>query len=1327
MKVRRVAKVLAYLGGAVAALLLLVIAAAVVILPSTWFREKVRARIVTEVERASGGRVAVGSFRFDWTTLSAEVAPFVLHGTEPAGQPPLFSADTVRVGLKIISVFARDVDIAAVDVIQPQVNILIDQNGITNFPKPKVRRTSATDPIEQLLRLKIGEIRLRNGELRYGDRRLPLELHGRYLTAKLAYDFEGPSYQGEVAIRELMIDAAAALPMTFAFDSRIGLYKNRVGVHHARLGMRETTVDVSGSVEDFKAPRIALDVRGTGALSEIGKPLKLPVEPTGQVSFTGQFLWDRPGGIRIQGRTTGQHLAYRQGRVSLRDISLASDLKYENNDVHLRGLTVHALDGVFTGSADIADHRTFQIDGKLTGVSVRSVARMTGNEQFGLSGTLNGPVEVSGSFRTNRDVRATGSFEVAASQGDLPVRGSVEAAWNGRTQTLRLGDSNLHLPSTSVQFHGTLGEKLDINLESKNLDEIRAVAGLDKLPLELRKDGSAMFRGAVTGPVQSARVAGTVTLTGFRAQNQTVDRLVATIDATSSHVSVKSFALGQDTLRLAGAVEIELKDWRASDSSAISGSTTATNARIAKLLADFGQKLPLEGLADATVQVSGTIGEPKLSADLTVDNPRIYGESFDRLRAKLDYAISGVQVIEAVAQAGPSRVRLSGTWRHPVGDWKNGTVNFNIATENWTLAQLESLRRMQAEIAGRVAVQGSGTVAVRDGQLLPESLDGVITVTQLGVDGRALGDFTIDAKTVGRELAVGMSGVLRGSKVSGNGTFELAGDYPGKGTVEFSPMTLATLQDLLRATSDGEPMPVDGFLSGRISFSGPVRKPELMKARIELPVLEIAPARQTMTARQRQELMLRNDGTLVAEYDGKAVTIRNAHLLGRETDLRIGGSVLLDPKTAYDLRIDGNLNLGVLQNFNEDIVSSGVAVLNGAVKGNLREPDLSGRMEFRNASFYLTDFPNGLDNVSGVILFDQRRANIERLRATTGGGDLAVTGFVGFASREWLYQLQARAESVRIRYPEGVSTTSNATLTLTGTTSKSLLTGVVTVVRASFNPRTDIASILASAPVPTASPASQNPILRGMQFDIRLETVPNLQFQTALTSDLQVEAELRARGSAAKPVVLGRMVISQGEIQFFGNRYSIARGEIGFYNPVRIEPVLDFDLETRVRGVLVNISFAGPLNKLNVSYRSDPPLQSNDIVALLAIGRAPGSNSSLASSQTVSNQTFLGGGGNSLLGQAVAAPISSRLQRFFGVSRLKIDPQLTGLSAVPQARLTVEQQISRDVTLTYVTNLSQANQQIIRLEWDLSRTWSVVAVREENGVFGVDFFFKKRF
>ena len=79
------------------------------------------------------------------------------------------------------------------------------------------------------------------------------------------------------------------------------------------------------------------------------------------------------------------------------------------------------------------------------------------------------------------------------------------------------------------------------------------------------------------------------------------------------------------------------------------------------------------------------------------------------------------------------------------------------------------------------------------------------------------------------------------------------------------------------------------------------------------------------------------------------------------------------------------------------------------------------------------------------------------------------------------------------------------------------------------------------------------------------------------------------------------------------------------------------------------------------------------------------------------------------------------------VSRIKIDPGLTGVTNTPQARLTVEQQLSRDLTVTYITNLNRTQQQIVRVQWDFSRDFSVLAVRDENGIFGVDFLWRKRF
>jgi translocation and assembly module TamB len=324
-----------------------------------------------------------------------------------------------------------------------------------------------------------------------------------------------------------------------------------------------------------------------------------------------------------------------------------------------------------------------------------------------------------------------------------------------------------------------------------------------------------------------------------------------------------------------------------------------------------------------------------------------------------------------------------------------------------------------------------------------------------------------------------------------------------------------------------------------------------------------------------------------------------------------------------------------------------------------------------------------------------------------------------------LYRLQATAQRVRIRYPEAVSTTLNGNVSLTGTATQSLLSGAVTIARVGLNPQTDIGGLLQQTRGGRPAPPATG-FLRGMQLDLRVETSPDAELQTSLARDLQPEAELRLRGSAVKPVLLGRVAVNQGEIQFFGTKYTIARGEISFFNTAKIEPVLDMDLETRVRGITVTISFTGPIDKLAVSYRSDPPLQSAEIVALLTVGRTPGSGVTPTINTSTRGQDYLQSGANSLLGQALSTPITGRLERLFGVSRIKIDPDLTSVTNTAQARLTVEQQLSRDVTITYITNLNRTQQQIVRLQWDFGDDVSLLAVRDENGIFGVDLLFRRR-
>jgi translocation and assembly module TamB len=1010
---------------------------------------------------------------------------------------------------------------------------------------------------------------------------------------------------------------------------------------------------------------------------------------------------------------------------------MSSAVRLTRAGADLDDLTVYALGGRFDGRAEVPEFRRFHAAGRLTGVSIEALNRIEGAPRLAWSGAASGPISVEGSFRRDaRDIRAQGQLAIVPKAGATPIQGQLQIAYDQRTGELSLGDSQLTLGSTRAVFRGAFGQTLCVSVRSRNLKDLLPAIGLfdptppASLPVDI-VDGVASFEGMIQGPVQSPRITGKVTATNLVVANRRFDRFVSAVDVGVSGARLTGITLEQNAARLTGTASIGLRDWKTAPDSPISAEVKLERGDLAALIRESGTAVPVKGALSGTLQVSGTWGEPVAIAKATVDKFAVYDEQFDRLRAEIRYRGAEVEIVSGNAVLGDARLEFSGAYDHPANDWKNGLIRFQASSAGVDLRQVRSLARFRTDLAGNVQLKAAGSARVIDGAGRLTSLDGRIAVTKLVIDKKPTGDILVNAESRGDTLTLAATGDLRGSKVTGKGEWRLVDGYPGGADVQFSRIEFSTLADLL--PGDHAAIPAAGYIEGRVSIAGPALKPEALEGTVELTALEVAPVPSRLPAAvQGRDLSLHNDGPIVLDVDGNAVRVRSAQLIGDETRLTASGSVSYRAKTPWDLRVEGSLNLAVLRSFRPDILTGGSSTVDARVRGTLDRPQLFGSVDLKNASFFLENVPNGIENANGRIFFDNNRATIQSLTAETGGGAVTAGGFVGFGGEETAYRLNFKLDRVRVRYPEGVSTTVNASIGLNGTSANSLMTGTVSIVRLGFNPRSDLGSLLAESAKPISTPNVPSPFLQGMQFDVRIETAPNVEFQTALTQDIQAEADLRLRGSGTRPVVLGHVSVNQGEINFFGTKYAINHGEISFFNPVKIEPVLDLDLETKVRAVEVTIHIAGPINKLNVSYRSDPPLQSNEIIALLAVGRAP-DPASLAAGQTVQSQTFLDTGANTLLGQAIAAPVSSRLQRFFGVSRLKIDPQLTTLENTPQARLTLEQQISRDITLTYITNLANAQQQIVRIEWNINRSWSVVAVREENGIFGVDFLYKKRF
>ncbi len=464
--------------------------------------------------------------------------------------------------------------------------------------------------------------------------------------------------------------------------------------------------------------------------------------------------------------------------------------------------------------------------------------------------------------------------------------------------------------------------------------------------------------------------------------------------------------------------------------------------------------------------------------------------------------------------------------------------------------------------------------------------------------------------------------------------------------------------------------------------------------------------------------------------DHGLLTIQNARFSGPSTQLSVSGTVALGGAKAVDVRASGNIGMQVLEAFEPDLYSSGQVTLAAAVTGSLAHPTLNGRLTLTNVSLSLADVPNGISRANGAIVFNGTEAVIQNFTGESGGGKVTVGGILSYGGPHGQVRLTFTADHIWVEYPQNVTTEANARLTLAGTAGRSLLSGDITILNVALHPQSDLGSLLTQAASRPAITPSGIASLAGIDLDVHIRTAPDVQFRTSLVLNLQAEANLTLRGTPVFPGMLGRVVITQGQVLFFGARYTLDQGTISFFDPNRINPNVNIELETTVQGIDVTVSVTGPMDRLNLTYRSDPPMQFSDLLALLTSNR-PALNDPVLAAHTpvVAEQSFQQAGASALFGAAVAQPVTGRLQQLFGVTTLQINPQILGTptSNTAQATVTLQQQISPWITLTYIQDLAQSNPLAVQLQWDLNPTWSAVAQRDINGFFDLDFYWKKRF
>jgi translocation and assembly module TamB len=1134
------------------------------------------------------------------------------------------------------------------------------------------------------------------------------------------------------------------------------LHKNDVEINSAHWSSGKSEMEASGKITDFRHPHIEAKYKGRVELETVGLLFGQTELRDGIVDLNGSFRYMSSEDFFSSGQLTLKDGAYSASGFRLSGVDAHSDYSVDVDRMALTHLRGHALGGGFSGGVSLLHWA------KIAPKSRMSVGRrekpqfkpQEGSAQITLSGiqlmqglrALLPPknpfnqLRIASNAEGKLGIRWTGSptsseiaidlstqAPAAVSSSELPLTGSVQATYHAGEDRVDVAGLSLSGRATRMNATGAIGTQaqLRLSLNTTDFSELAPVMralGSAEGPLPAIVHGQASFNGTVTGKFAAPTLIGHLQTTDFdtvlsanihfgnqvpeKANNRPArrihwDSLVADITYSPTTASARNVVVKRGRAQITGSEKAGLIDGQLEPTSPLQVQMALHNTDFADLQQILGTTYPVTGTFNGHVTLNGTRENLDASGHLQLAGGAICQEPYHSLTADVQFRGDEVALRNVSLLQDGGRISGGATYSFDAEQF-----SFNLTGNNFDLAHISRLQGRKISVGGHAEFTAYGS-----GTLSQPSINARVSVSGLIFNGEPAGDLVATGTTRGSDLHVEAHTNTQLASANLNGDVQMQGDLPAEAHLDLVKLNFdPLLRVYLPASVTGH-----SSLSGRFLLRGPLKHPRQI----------VITADVDQFAAEIQDVKLHNQAPLRFTIGNQIATVEQLHIVGTDTDITGTGKVELTGAGHVDLHGNGHVNLAIVHSLNRGISSSGQMTFTVNAIGKLDDPSLSGNMQIADGTFALSDLPNGLSQINGTLSFDTNRLRVQKLTAKTGGGDLVLGGYITYSNGVF-FDLTATGRDVRIRYPEGVSSQATADLRLVGTLQNSLLSGDVTVTKFGLTPQFDLAAYVQRAKQPP-TPPNPNSLVDNVRLDVHIVSTPELRLETSLAR-VSGDVDIHLRGTAARPSVLGRVSIAEGDITFNSTTYHLERGDIVFANPVRIEPVVNVEASARVRDYDITLGFHGTPEKLNITYRSEPPLPSADIIALLAFGRTRQESELQAEqgSQAASQQSFAQTASNAILGEALNSAVSSRVQKLFGISRIKIDPNLGGTEDNPNARLTIEQQVSKDVTVTYLTNLGQYPEEVLQVEYNINKNISVVAVRDYTGVLAIDFRIRQR-
>ena len=1300
---------------AVPAILLLLAIVGVLIVRSQGFNRYLLAKIIQSAQENTGARIGIQKLVVHWSPFTADVYGIVVHGQERDGARPLLVADHLGISLGLRALLKHEVDLYAIVVDRPVLYVHADAHGNTNLPKaPPSSSSSNTSLI-------VRHVALRDGVVNYNDEQIPLSAELDDVRAQAEYDAAANTYKGSLAYGQGHIVTKDMKPVDHNLQVEFTANRDSITLDPMILASGQTRLSAHAKVTDFANPKIDGGYEAVLVTREIGEILRNPSLPRGEITLSGTIAYQSEPRqpflktLRLQGRLDSPKLAVHANQISTNVNAIHGTYRLQDGNLTVQKLDANLLEGHLSAKMEMRhldQTPSTQVNATIRGVSLQKISDALPPEtrqNVRLLGRANLSAQASwtniSEMKARSHLEINGPTTLPTRPNEIPVNGVLDVDYDGAKESASFGKSQLRIANTELTLSGTVSRNSNLNVEAdaKDLRELTLLASAFSAPSSAPNQnqaqnydlhGAAHFTGQVTGPTKDPRIKGQLSATNLEVQGSKWRTARLNLDTASSGVQFQNGYLEnaqQGQISFSGRTGLD--HWSFKPDSPLSLRVKVTKLSVGDLerLAKF--QYPVSGDLSGEIAIDGSEQQPVGQGSLQVVKASAWNEPIRTLN--LDFhgdkdSVQSTAQLQIAAGAADAKLTYVPKTQH---------YEVNLQTKGLKLDQLQSLQEHAGSLSGVLTANVSGQGTVKDPQLSAN-----LQIPQLQVSGQNFSGVKAQLDFAHQHADVDLESVVEQGFVNVKGGVDLTGQYPVDATVDVRALPIGPLL-AKHSTTTGTAQDLRGFTEIHAKLKGPLKDPARLEGRLEIPRLDFA----------YQALQLANDGPLVVNYRNGVAQVERARIKGTGTDLSIQGVVPVQSTVPLNVQAKGAVDVSLLQLLSPDVHSSGRVEMDLRTGGKVSQPQTQGNIRIVNTAMSVEGGPLTISSMNGQLSIAGNRLQIDKLDAAAGGGTISAHGSATYG-KETRFGIDLQAKSVRVR-PTGIRSTLDGNLQLNGTPQKSQLSGQVLIDRLSFQEGFDLGTFMSQlsddSTVGTPSPFASN-----MNLSISVQSTQNLDLASSQVS-IAGNANLNVTGTAANPVILGRIALNSGELFFQGKRFEIEHGTIAFVNPVRTEPVLNLYVKTVIEQYNITINFSGSLDRLKTNYTSDPTLAPVDIINLLAFGQTTAEKASKRS-------TPASLGAENALAQGVAGQVAGKVQNLTGISQLTLDPT-AGNNQNPGAQVAIQQRVTGALLLTFSTDVTSTQKQTVQLQYEPKKQVRISVLRDEYGGYGVDVRYHKVF